>query len=157
VSIRIQSEDFDAGAEVRKLTEGRTDVGAIVTFTGVVRGQSGGGQITSMTLEHYPAMTERELAAAEAEARRRWPVSDCLVVHRVGTLAPGENIVLVIATATHRGDAFSAAEFLMDYLKTRAPFWKKEADKEGQGTWVEAQERDEGALERWHTKAEPND
>jgi molybdopterin synthase catalytic subunit len=149
VSVRVQREDFDVGDEVRRLTAGRTDTGAIVTFTGTVRGDSAGGGISDMTLEHYPGMTEEELARVEAEAAARWPLQASLVVHRVGTLRPGDNIVLVVTASAHREAAFAAAEFLMDYLKTRAPFWKKETAADGQVRWVEARESDDTAAARW--------
>jgi molybdopterin synthase catalytic subunit len=149
VSVRVQKEDFDLSAEVRRLTAGRTDIGAIVTFTGTVRGKSGGGAISAMTLEHYPGMTESELADVEAEAGRRWPLQASLIVHRIGRLVPGDNIVLVVTASAHREAAFAAAEFLMDYLKTRAPFWKKEQGAGGEERWVEARECDEHAAERW--------
>ncbi|HEX5957304.1 MAG TPA: molybdenum cofactor biosynthesis protein MoaE [Hyphomicrobiaceae bacterium] len=146
MSIRVQREDFDIGAEVARLTAGRIEVGAIVTFTGTVRGAAGGA---GMTLEHYPGMTEDELARVEAEATQRWPLLASLVVHRVGTLKPGDNIVLVVTASAHRQAAFEAAEFLMDYLKTRAPFWKKELGQDGSERWVEARESDDRAAERW--------
>jgi molybdopterin synthase catalytic subunit len=149
VSVRVQHEDFDIGAEVARLTAGRTDIGAIVTFTGTVRSGRGPDTIESMTLEHYPGMTEEELARVEAEAGRRWPLSGSLIVHRVGTLAPGDNIVLVVTASAHRQAAFDAAAFLMDYLKTRAPFWKKEQGRDGTERWVEARESDDRAAERW--------
>jgi molybdopterin synthase catalytic subunit len=149
VTVRVQTEDFDAGAEIARLTSGRTDVGAVVTFTGVVRAQSGDGPIASMTLEHYPGMTETELARVEAEAQQRWPLQASLIVHRVGTLKPGDNIVLVVTASAHRQAAFEAAAFLMDYLKTRAPFWKKEVAADGTERWVEARESDDQAAERW--------
>ena len=131
MGVRVQREDFDIGAEVRRLTAGRTDIGAIVTFTGTVRGDNDGDARPAMTLEHYPGMTEPELARVEAEAAQRWPLQASLIVHRVGTLKPGDNIVLVVTASAHREAAFAAAEFLMDYLKTRAPFWKKEARADG--------------------------
>lgn len=149
MAVRVQQDDFDVGSEIRKLTAGRTDVGAVVTFTGTVRGTAGGRPITSMTLEHYPGMTEAELERVEADARARWPLSASLIVHRVGELVPGDNIVLVIAASAHRQAAFDAAAFLMDYLKTRAPFWKKETAADGTGTWVDARETDTSAAERW--------
>lgn len=145
--VRIQESDFDLGAEVAGLTKGRTDIGAIVTFTGTVRG--GEGAIESMTLEHYPGMTERELERVEADANARWPLQASLIIHRYGELKPGENIVLVVTASAHRQAAFEAAEFLMDYLKTRAPFWKKEAGPDGKGDWVDAREADDAAVERW--------
>ena len=151
MSVRVQAEDFDVGAEVRSLTAGRTDIGAIVTFTGTVRGGGDNG-ITSMTLEHYPGMTEAELARVEAEAHERWPLQASLVVHRYGELKPGDNIVLVVTASPHRHAAFQSAEFLMDYLKTRAPFWKKEAGADGRGEWVDARETDDAATARWSPK-----
>ncbi|MGI9382126.1 MAG: molybdopterin synthase catalytic subunit MoaE [Methyloligellaceae bacterium] len=150
--IRIQENDFDVGAEIAALTAGRTDIGAIVTFTGTVRDTAQGGPITEMTLEHYPGMTEKELQRIETEAHARWPLQASLVVHRYGTLKPGENIVLVITASAHRHAAFEAAEFLMDYLKTHAPFWKKEAGPEG-AQWVDARESDDHANERWQGPA----
>lgn len=147
--IRVQSEDFDVGAETRKLMGDRTDVGAIVTFTGTVRDTAGGKPITSMELEHYPGMTEAELTRVEAEANARWPLQASLIIHRYGKLKPGDNIVLVIAASPHRHAAFEAASYLMDFLKTRAPFWKKETFTDGSGGWVDARESDDAALERW--------
>jgi molybdopterin synthase catalytic subunit len=149
VSVRVQHEDFDIGAEVARLAAGRTDIGAIVTFTGTVRGDDGGAGIASLTLEHYPGMTEAELARVEAEAGERWPLKASLIVHRVGTLAPGDSIVLVVTASSHRQAAFEAAAFLMDYLKTRAPFWKKELGRDGAERWVEARESDDQAAGRW--------
>jgi molybdopterin synthase catalytic subunit len=142
--IRIQREDFDPGREADTLVRGRTDVGALVTFTGLVRGEPG----SAIELEHYAAMAQTELDAIEAEARARWPLQDCLVIHRYGRLLPGERIVLVVTASAHREAAFAAAEFLMDYLKTRAPFWKRETTKDGT-VWVEAKAKDDDALERW--------
>jgi molybdopterin synthase catalytic subunit len=150
MSVRVQREDFDTGAEIRRLTAGRTDIGAIVTFTGTVRGGGEAG-ITAMTLEHYPGMTEKELERVEAEALARWPLQASLIVHRYGELKPGDNIVLVVTASPHRQAAFQAAEFLMDYLKTRAPFWKKEAGADGKGEWVDARESDDQAVARWQT------
>jgi molybdopterin synthase catalytic subunit len=147
--IRVQREDFDIGAEVRTLTAGRADLGAIVTFTGTVRDSAGGKPIAAMTLEHYPGMTEKELARIEAEAARRWPLAASLIVHRYGRLVPGDNIVLVVTASAHREAAFAAAEFLMDYLKTQAPFWKSEEGADGAAAWVEAREADDTALRRW--------
>jgi molybdopterin synthase catalytic subunit len=149
VSIRVQREDFDLSDEVARLTAGRADIGAVVTFTGTVRGGSGGDAIAGMTLEHYPGMTEEELSRVEAEAGARWPLKASLIVHRVGTLRPGDNIVLVVTASAHREAAFEAAEFLMDYLKTRAPFWKKEQGTDGAERWVEARDSDEEAAGRW--------
>lgn len=148
MAVRVQREDFDIGTEVARLTAGRTDIGAIVTFTGTVRSLAE-KPIASMTLEHYSGMTEAELERVEAEARARWPLQGSLVIHRYGELQPGENIVLVVTASPHRRAAFEAAEFLMDYLKTRAPFWKKEAGADGHGEWVDARESDDEAMERW--------
>jgi len=149
VAVRVQTQDFDIGAEVRRLGGGRSDIGGIVTFTGVVRGEAKGKPLTSMTLEHYPGMTEAELERVEAEAHRRWPLHACTIIHRFGELKPGDNIVLVVTASAHRHAAFEAAEFLMDYLKSNAPFWKKETLAEGESRWVDARESDEDALARW--------
>ena len=148
MSVSVQPQDFDLTAEVRALTAGRTDIGAIVTFTGTVRGEAKGRPITSMTLEHYPGMTETELSKVEAEALARWPLQATRIIHRYGELRPGDNIVLVVAASAHRQAAFEAAEFLMDYLKSRAPFWKKETAS-GEGQWVDARDADDRAAERW--------
>ena len=147
--IRVQQEDFDIGAEVAKLTAGRTDIGAIVTFTGTVRDHD--GAVEEMTLEHYPGMTERELSRIEAEAQARWPLQASLVVHRYGRLKPGDNIVLVVTASEHRDAAFDAAKFLMDYLKNSAPFWKRESGPGG-SRWVEGEANDADAAARWHRK-----
>ena len=152
MTVRIQREDFDLGAEVRRLTAGRTEIGAIVTFTGTVRGEAGGRPIAAMSLEHYPGMTESELAHVEAEATARWPLQDSLIIHRYGELRPGDNIVLVVTASAHRHAAFESAEFLMDYLKTNAPFWKKESSPAGDDVWVDARTSDDAALERWQSK-----
>jgi molybdopterin synthase catalytic subunit len=149
LSVRVETADFEVGAEIAGLTNGRTDIGAIVTFTGRMRADNEGKAIAGMTLEHYPGMTESELERVEAEACARWPLQASLIVHRVGALKPGDNIVLVITASRHRQAAFSAAEFLMDYLKTSAPFWKKEIDAEGRAAWVEARASDERAADRW--------
>jgi molybdopterin synthase catalytic subunit len=146
--IRVQQEDFDIGAEIAALKAGRTDIGAVVAFLGTVRDQD--GAIEELTLEHYPGMTERELGRIEAEAQSRWPLQASLIVHRVGTLRPSDNIVLVLTASAHREAAFAAAEFLMDYLKTRAPFWKRESGS-GATRWVEANTKDEAASARWRT------
>jgi molybdopterin synthase catalytic subunit len=145
MSIRIQREDFDIAAEVAALKRSSGNTGAMVTFTGIVRSNGG---IQSLTLEHYPGMTEREIARHIDEAESRWPGIAVRVIHRVGRLMPADNIVLVAVAASHRKDAFEAAEFLMDYLKTRAPFWKQET-RAGGTDWVEAQASDEAALSRW--------
>ena len=149
MSVAVQSAPFDCAAEVRALTAGRTDIGAIVTFTGTVRGDAKGRPILSMELEHYPGMTERELERVEALANARWPLQGTRIVHRIGVLKPGDDIVLVVTTSAHRKAAFEAAEFLMDYLKTSAPFWKKETGVDGVGVWVDAREADEAARGRW--------
>jgi molybdopterin synthase catalytic subunit len=149
MAVRIQREDFDVGAELRVLTAGKTEIGAIVTFTGIVRGDAETGPIAAITLEHYPGMTQTELARVEREACARWPVQDCLIIHRYGELKPGANIVLVITASAHRRAAFEAAEFLMDYLKSCAPFWKKEIALSGKGHWVKARESDNAARDRW--------
>jgi molybdopterin synthase catalytic subunit len=144
--VRVQEADLDLGAEVARLKAGRTDIGAIVVFLGTVRDCA--GRVDEMTLEHYPAMTEAELARIETEANARWPLQASLIVHRTGTLKPGDNIVLVATASEHRDAAFAAAEFLMDYLKTSAPFWKRESGPEG-SRWVSADARDEQARVRW--------
>ena len=149
MGVKVQSEDFDVASEVDALTSGRTDIGAIVTFTGRVRDDDKGRPIKSMTLEHYPGMTEEELSRIEADANARWPLQASLIIHRTGELSPGDNIVLVATASAHRQAAFEAAGFLMDYLKTRAPFWKKETSPEGESSWVEARENDETAATRW--------
>ncbi|MGB5948405.1 MAG: molybdopterin synthase catalytic subunit MoaE [Parvibaculum sp.] len=149
--IRVQTEDFDIGAEMARLLRGRTDIGAVVSFTGLVRDVTGGASVSSMELEHYPGMTERELARIEAEANARWRLQASLIIHRVGKLEPGDNIVLVITASAHREDAFRAAEFLMDYLKTRAPLWKREGGPEG-ARWVEARASDDAAAAKWDEK-----
>ncbi len=153
MGVRVQNADFDSGGEIAALLAGRTDIGAVVTFTGLMRGESHGKALTSMTLEHYPGMTEAELARVESEARARWPLQATLIVHRVGILKPGDNIVLVVAASLHRHAAFDAASFLMDYLKSRAPFWKKELALDGSGGWVDARESDDVAVQRWGTAA----
>jgi len=152
MSVSVQAEDFDISREVAALTSDRTDIGAILTFTGTVRGKNVGAELSSMTLEHYPGMTEAELARVEAEAHARWPLQGTRIVHRIGTLAPGDNIVLVVTASAHRHAAFEAAAFLMDYLKSCAPFWKKETDASGAGRWVDARESDDAALERWKAR-----
>ncbi len=149
MAVRVQPDDFDVGREIAALSQGRTDIGAIVTFSGLVRGEAKGKTLVSMTLEHYPGMTEKELARVEAEALARWPLQASLIVHRTGTLKPGDNIVLVVTASPHRQAAFEAAEFLMDYLKSRAPFWKKEVAVDGTGGWVDARDSDTAAIERW--------
>jgi molybdopterin synthase catalytic subunit len=146
MTVRVQREDFEPGTEIARLQ--REDAGAIVSFVGVVRGESHGEKLVSMTLEHFPGMTERELERIAREARSRWSLQGVSVVHRVGELKPGERIVLVVTAAAHRRAAFEAAEFLMDYLKTRAPFWKRELRASGEH-WVDARRSDDEAAARW--------
>ena len=146
--IRIQSADFDVAAEIAKLTKGRSDTGAVVTFTGLCRDE--GGALSALELEHYPGMAEAEIRRIAQEAATRWPLTGITAIHRHGRIAPGENIVLVVASSAHRQAAFDAASFLMDFLKTRAPFWKKEHLASGEeGKWVDAKEADDDAAERW--------
>lgn len=151
--IRVQADDFDCAAEIRALTAGRDDIGAVVSFTGLVRRGEGEAAIRAMNLEYYPGMTEKELERIEAEARTRWPLSASCIIHRHGRLVPGDTIVLVITASPHRRAAFEAAEFLMDYLKTNAPFWKKEEPQQGQSHWVDAKSADDNAAERWRNGA----
>jgi len=146
--VRVQAEDFDVGRELDALTRGRRDVGALASFVGLVRDANDGHAIQGMTLEHYPGMTESALEDICAQAHARWKLIDTLVIHRVGPLVPGDRIVLVGVASAHRGEAFEACEFIMDYLKTRAPFWKKE-DTPGGGRWVDARESDDAAAQRW--------
>ncbi len=145
MSVSVQQEDFDIAAEMARLTAGDADIGAVVSFTGLVRGTGG---LTAMELEHYPGMTEKALEEIEAEARARWPLSAVRIIHRHGRLATGDNIVLVLTASRHRQAAFEAAEFVMDFLKTKAPFWKKEEGPEG-ANWVDARDSDDAATERW--------
>jgi molybdopterin synthase catalytic subunit len=151
MTVRIQTADFDVGAEIAALRRGNPKVGAVASFVGVVRDVNDGGTVSEMTLEHYPGMTEKAIGEIISQARGRWDVLDALVIHRVGKLAPTDQIVLVVVTSAHRGDAFAACEFIMDYLKTRAPFWKKE-QAGGASRWVEARATDEVAVERWRLK-----
>ncbi len=146
--IRLQREDFDIGREVDALTKGRADIGAVVTFTGLVRDIAHGASVSAIELEHYPAMAARELEHIEKEAASRWNLQASLIIHRYGKLEAGARIVLVAAAAAHRADAFAAAEFLMDYLKTKAPFWKREHTVSGL-RWVEAEAKDDTAAARW--------
>ena len=148
MTVRLQREDFDIGAEIARLSQGRTDVGAVASFTGICRGTDRADGIVAMTLEHYPGMAEAEIERHVAEAEKRWPLLGVTVIHRYGRLVPGDNIVLVATASQHREAAFAAAEFLMDYLKTRAPFWKKEERAGGDG-WVEARQSDTAAAARW--------
>ena len=147
VTIRIQQADFDIARESALLTQGRTDIGAVVSFSGICRGSDGDG-IAALDLEHYPGMAEAEIGRHVEEATSRWPLLGVTVIHRVGRIEPGQNIVLVLTTSAHREAAFHAAEFLMDYLKTSAPFWKRE-EREGGDSWVEAQAHDDAAARRW--------
>jgi len=148
MTVRVQTADFDIGAEIARLREGHRSVGAIASFIGTVRDVKDASTITGLTLEHYPGMTEAALEEIVAEARRRFDIRDALVIHRVGALAPGDQIVLVAVTSAHRGMAFDACEFIMDALKTRAPFWKKERLPDGE-RWVEARASDDEAARRW--------
>ena len=147
-TIRIQSEDFDAAAESARLTHGRRDIGAVVTFAGLCRDE--GGTLQALELEHYPGMAEEEIGRVVEQALARWPLDGITIIHRFGKIPPGAQIVLVVTASSHRAAAFAGAEFLMDYLKTRAPFWKKEHRLDGtQGAWVMAQDADDQAAERW--------
>ena len=151
MSVSVQEADFDVGAETAALSAGRLDVGAVATFVGLVRADKlsgAGSEVSAMTLEHYPGMTEKSLEAIIAEAGGRWQLQGVRVIHRFGRLLPGDRIVFVGVASAHRGDAFAACEFIMDYLKTRAPFWKKEDTPEG-GRWVDAREADDSAAARW--------
>ena len=148
VTIRLQSADFDIAAEIAALTKGNTDIGAVVSFSGICRGGAGKDAIAAMTLEHYPGMAEAEIGRHVDEATSRWPLTGVTVIHRYGRVVPGDNIVLVLTASAHREAAFQAAEFLMDYLKANAPFWKRE--ESGKGTnWVEARDHDDAAAARW--------
>jgi len=148
VPVRIQHEDFDAGAEIARLRAGDPRIGAVASFVGVARDRNDGAQVGTLTLEHYPGMTERAIEAICEQAKARWQVIELLVIHRIGELKPLDQIVLVVVASSHRGDAFAACQFVMDYLKTEAPFWKKEATPDG-GRWVDARESDEAARRRW--------
>jgi molybdopterin synthase catalytic subunit len=150
-TIRLQGEPFDVAAEAALLTRGRIDVGAVVTFTGICRGDENGEPIAALTLEHYPGMAEAEIRRHVAQAEHRWPLLGLTVIHRHGRIVPGEDIVLVVTASSHRQAAFEAAEFLMDYLKTRAPFWKQ-VERAGQARWVEAKSSDDTAAERWQPR-----
>ena len=151
MTVRIQTEDFEIGAEIAALRRSNPAVGAVASFVGIVRDVNEGAAIETMTLEHYPGMTDRSIEEIITQARGRWNIFDVLVIHRVGTLKPLDQIVLVIVTSGHRGDAFAACEFIMDYLKTRAPFWKKEKTSAG-ARWVDARASDDMAAERWRLK-----
>ena len=147
-TIRIQESDFDVGQEIAALTTGRTDIGAVVSFSGICRGSEDGEPIAALTLEHYPGMAEAEIKRHADEAISRWPLTGLTVIHRVGRITPGENIVVVLAASRHRQAAFQAAEFLMDYLKANAPFWKREESRKGT-SWIEARDHDDAAAARW--------
>jgi molybdopterin synthase catalytic subunit len=149
--IRVQAEDFDVGAEISRLTDGNTTIGGIGCFVGLVRDIAGDETISSMTLEHYPGMTERQLEALEADARQRWPLQEVLIIHRYGTLEPGDRIVLVVTASAHREAALDSCHFLIDWLKTKAPFWKLEATPSGD-KWVSARDEDDKAAGRWIEK-----
>ncbi|MCC9620799.1 molybdopterin synthase catalytic subunit MoaE [Thalassospira sp. MA62] len=147
--ITVQQDDFDPGAELAALTDGRADIGATVSFVGLVRDLHGGDQVSSLTLDHYPGMTERELEKIAQQASDRWPLDDVRIVHRVGRMLPGERIVLVIVASAHRRAAFEACDFIMDFLKTRAPFWKREETPNGDH-WVDAKASDDADADRWN-------
>ena len=149
MSVSVQQHDFDVGAEIAMLHAGREDVGAVASFTGLVRNDNAGSSVSAMELEHYPGMTEKALQDICGEARSRWSLLALRVIHRYGRLAPGERIVFVGVASAHRGEAFAACEFIMDYLKTRAPFWKKEQTPEG-ARWVDARDSDDQAAARWN-------
>jgi molybdopterin synthase catalytic subunit len=148
VTIRIQEADFDVAQEIAALSRGRTDIGAVVSFSGICRGSDDGKTLAALTLEHYPGMAEAEIERHAATAMARWPLTGLTVIHRVGRIVPGENIVLVVTASAHRQAAFEAAEFLMDYLKANAPFWKREESADGT-SWVEARQHDDAAAARW--------
>jgi molybdopterin synthase catalytic subunit len=153
--IRIQEQDFDISAEIAALRKGDPRVGAVVSFLGTVRDVNEGSQVKAMTLEHYPEMTEKALNNILEQAKARWDIYQTLVIHRIGPLLPEDQIVLVVVTSAHRGEAFAACEFIMDYLKTAAPFWKKEDTPQG-SRWVDARVTDEAAMARWGTQIQPN-
>lgn len=149
--VRIQEPDFDVSAEIAALRKGDSQVGAVVTFLGTMRDMNEGSAVKEMALEHYPGMTEKSLEEIASQAKERWNIRDSLIIHRVGSLLPEDQIVLVAVTSAHRGEAFAACEFIMDYLKTAAPFWKKEETSEG-GRWVDARVTDDAAMARWVKK-----
>ncbi|HLW28349.1 MAG TPA: molybdenum cofactor biosynthesis protein MoaE [Kiloniellales bacterium] len=149
MAVRVQREDFDPGQEIAALTANNKTIGGLTVFVGLVREMAKTRALSAMTLEHYPGMTERMLERIEAEARERWPLEESLIIHRYGRLEPGDRIVLVAAASAHRDAAFEACRFLIDWLKTKAPFWKLEEDSQGDATWVEARESDEEAADRW--------
>jgi molybdopterin synthase catalytic subunit len=152
MTVRVEEADFDISHEIVRLRRNNPKIGAIASFIGVVRDLNDGDQVATMTLEHYPGMTEKSIEAIIEEARGRWQIMDALVIHRVGTLKPLDQIVLVVVSSAHRGEAFAACEFIMDYLKTRAPFWKKEQTPQG-ARWVDARASDDAAAERWQAKS----
>lgn len=155
MAVRVQAETFDIGVESAALTHGRTDVGAVASFVGIARADNpdeGAEPVIAMTLEHYPGMTERQLESIEAEARTRWPLIDCLIIHRYGRFVPGDPIVMVLTLSSHRQAAFDACQFLMDWLKTKAPFWKQEETATGE-RWVSARASDSAAADKWSDKA----
>ena len=154
MSVRVQTEDFDLGAELAALRAGDARVGALASFLGLVRDLSDGSTVSAMTLEHYPGMTEKALEEIVAAAKGRWDIYEALVIHRIGPLRPCDQIVLVAVTSAHRGEAFAACEFIMDYLKTRAPFWKRETTPDG-GHWVDARDSDDNAAARWQNDEKP--
>lgn len=149
MTVRVQREDFDVGAELASLSDGNHNVGGLCSFVGLVRDMNDGDGVSAMTLEHYPGMTEKMLERIEAEAHERWPLESSLIIHRHGRLLPGDRIVLVAAASAHRQAAFEACNFLIDWLKTQAPFWKVEEDDAGQSSWVEARDSDDAAAARW--------
>ena len=149
MAVSVQTEDFDAGLEISRLRNARKDTGAVVSFIGLVRDLNEGDQVSQLTLDHYPGMTEKALEAIVSQAQNRWAIFDAIVIHRVGTLQATEQIVLVAVSSAHRSEAFKACEFIMDYLKTEAPFWKKERTQSGE-RWLDAKSTDDEARERWH-------
>ncbi|HEX5639944.1 MAG TPA: molybdopterin synthase catalytic subunit MoaE [Burkholderiaceae bacterium] len=151
MTVRVQHEDFDVSVEIARLRAGNPKIGAVASFIGVVRDLNEGADVATMALEHYPGMTEKALEAIVAQSKARWDLYEVLVIHRVGELRPTDQIVLVVVTSAHRGEAFAACEFVMDYLKTQAPFWKKEATPAGT-RWVDARDSDEAARERWEPR-----
>ncbi len=149
MTVRVQHEDFDVGAEIRNMRLARKDIGAVASFVGQVRDLNEGDEVAAMTLEHYPGMTEKALEQIVEQAKQRWDIFDALVIHRIGELKPLDQIVLVVVSGAHRGEAFAACQFIMDYLKTEAPFWKKEQTSSGE-RWVDAKASDDSARERWN-------
>lgn len=152
MTVRVQQEDFDLAREMKAMTDGNHNVGGLCSFVGLVRDMNDGDDVSAMTLEHYPGMTEKMLERIEAEACARWPLEDSLIIHRYGRMEPGEQIVLVAAASAHRQAAFEACNFLIDWLKTKAPFWKVEENDHGEASWVDARETDDEAAARWSDK-----